>query len=116
MLDIKKYQAYPVDAVQVTHDNKAEIAEWCSGEYVAFSGKNNKYLRVPVGSEGEHRKIKTARVGHWVIRESDGIFRVFYPKSFVKIFGAVGEDVGSGMVIVNEQPQIVAEETVKDAD
>lgn len=92
MLDIRKFQAKPVSAVKVTKDNMAEIAEWCGGKMITHATSGKPVLVVPVGNQAQGPKVRSARIGEWVFRESTGVFRLFYEKPFFAIFDEVLED------------------------
>lgn len=78
-----KYQANPIDAVMVTENNRGAIAEWTGG-HTGTKGE----LHIKIGSGRTEREV-IARVGHWVIKEYSGSFRVFNDKAFKRIFNSV---------------------------
>lgn len=99
-MDIMQYVRIPfqVDAVQVTAENLAEVAEWCNGEvarvypgqgksdYVAFKktrtfSSNDANERVTHTNE---RLIK-AFVGEWIVKKGDS-FKVFPDWAFKNNF------------------------------
>lgn len=66
-MDIKKYKAKPItiEAVQITEENAAEIAEWCGGTY-----ELTYWIKVPT-----MHGIATAVVGQYVAKGTHD----FYP-------------------------------------
>lgn len=65
------------EARTLTHENAAEVAEWCNGKIV----KEHDALNHSVTSPGINiqcgDEIKRASVGDVVIRKSDGTFEVY---------------------------------------
>ena len=92
-MDVQFYQAYPIEAVQINDDNIDAIAAWCAGEVVEKDGK--KRIRM-TARRGSMDRVTHVRPGLWVIRETNGIFRVFTNKSFDKIFTKVTKVVDEG--------------------
>ena len=90
-LEIKKYRASDVEAVQITEENFRDVAEWV-GASVGEDFDPSKKLGIAVGS-GWNTRMALVRVGYWVIREGTGTFRVFKPRSFEKVFTEVKDDV-----------------------
>lgn len=92
MLKIEEHfrRPFSVEAVQVTRENMAEVAEWCGGEVtdtVSGSGKVRAvvpYVKVPV--QDAKRAIATmALTGNWVVKMGTS-FRVYNPKVFGDTF------------------------------
>jgi hypothetical protein len=75
-----------VDAVRVSEDNIAEVAEWCQGE-VLSDGDEGKYVKVRVHRPLTDRQTK-AFIGDWVLYAGTG-FKVYTPKAFDKSFEKV---------------------------
>lgn len=96
-----KYQAHPIDAVQVTYDNVEEVAKWCKGKVtlkvvdrdtdtpfvrLEFQNVNPKFKGNPARNTAP---ILEANATDWVIREASGKFRVFRDNVFQYIFSPV---------------------------
>lgn len=73
---------FTVDAIQVTDENMAEIAEWCSGEVQSITKTNGTrpYVKVNVHRATNLRKTQ-AFSGDWVLRSGQG-FKVYTPRAF----------------------------------
>lgn len=76
----------PVEAVQVTHDNMADVAEWCGGtvESAACCGDGPPYwvrLDTPEGS-------RVAGHGNYVARDAAGALSVWSPGDFEATYEA----------------------------
>lgn len=66
-----------VEAVEVTVDNMAEVAEWCQGHIINSTGRS--FIRVPV-YRATHPKQTEAYVGSIVtlsVRDSEKSFKVY---------------------------------------
>lgn len=95
MLNIRKYarKALYVDAVEVTEENMAELAEWCKGQVRTQTIEKNgvsseeKYVKVKVHRALSVRQTK-AFVGDWVLSTPTG-FKVYPPRAFDKSFDKV---------------------------
>lgn len=89
-----KYQAKPIDAVQVTEENIEEVAKWCGGkavtldETVGGTTVTKKMVKM-ARTQGTPVRAIPAYIGDWVICESGGRFRVFKEHIFKKIFSPV---------------------------
>lgn len=87
MLDIKKFTQKPfyVDAVQVTADNMADVAEWCDGKVCTPDMPDEApYVRVSV-IRPTHDRQTQAFERDWVLRTESG-FKVYNPKAFNRSF------------------------------
>jgi hypothetical protein len=84
-LDIQNYRHKPtyVQAVCVTAENMAEIAEWCKGN-VLNNDEMKSYVKVPVIRAINERQTE-AYVGDWVLKAGTS-FKVYTPKGFEKGF------------------------------
>lgn len=75
----------PVEAVQVTDDNMAEVAQWCGGLVVPINGLNGgntaPYIHVAVQSPRRDSDSQ-AFVGSWIVREDYRNLRVITNKQF----------------------------------
>lgn len=93
MLEIRKFARKPlyVDAVEVTAENMAEVAEWCSGNIRTLvrpgTTTEEKYIRVKVHRALSDRQTK-AFVGDRVLSTPTG-FKVYPPRAFEKSFEKV---------------------------
>lgn len=92
-MELQKFVRRPFDvnAVQVTPQNAAEIAEWCGGKVgqsdyklAGFDGVKLDTVLVPGNGPNEGRDVQ-ARIGSWVV-ELDGKFRVLRKKQFHEMF------------------------------
>lgn len=90
MLDTKKYSRKPfvIDAVQVTEENIADVAEWVSGD-VRTDSEKKQYVKVRVHNPRNDRQTK-AYVGDYVLYASTG-YKVYTPKAFNASFERVEE-------------------------
>lgn len=92
MSEIKKYQGKAVEAVRISDDNLDEVADWCDGKVV-----ENRYA----DDEGQHPLILLVRVGFgkglsapaevgsWLVRNHQGIFKIFNDRAFTQVFEQV---------------------------
>lgn len=71
-----------VDAVSVTEDNIADIAEWCKGTVKADGA--HSYIKVRVDRPVNGRQTK-AFIGDWVVFAGRG-FKVYTQKAFANSF------------------------------
>lgn len=80
-----------VDAVQVTSENMAEVAEWCNGAVRDIKNQDgsvsSQYIKVQVSRAITDRQTK-AFAGDWVLKAGSG-FKVYTPKAFEKSFDPV---------------------------
>lgn len=110
MLETQKYVRKPffVDAVQVTAENLADVAEWCGGD-VRTAGQA-QYIKVRVVRPLNERQTK-AMIGDWVLYAGTG-FKVYTPKAFS---GAFEQDsVGTTMqTLPSETSFEFAQETLQ---
>lgn len=92
-LSIEKYNRKPftVEAVQITVDNMAEVAEWCGGEVILEQHKNGRlvqYIKVDVNKPISERQTK-AYVGDWILKGRGG-FKCYSKKAFPACFEKAG--------------------------
>lgn len=74
---------FHVEAVQVTPENMADVAEWCEG--TIHSGKDGaRYIKVNVLRPLNARQTK-AFVGDWVLAKNNA-FKVYTESAFEKTF------------------------------
>lgn len=107
-LVIEKYNRKPftVEAVQVTVDNMAEVAEWCGGEVIVEQndGRLSQYIYVPVNKAISERQKKA--YGHdWILKGRGG-FKCYSRKAFIACFEKrtpVLTDLKVHEISVNEQ-------------
>lgn len=90
-MDVGHYSrnSFLVDAVRVTEENMAEVAEWCKGEIHDDAPERNptqcsNYIKVHVDNPLTVRQT-TAFVGDWVLYAGKG-YKVYTNKAFVKSF------------------------------
>lgn len=86
-LQVKLYQASPVEAVQVAENNLEAVAEWCGGN-LSDEDRAKGRIGVAVGS-GWNTRLIYARIGSWVVKESTGTCRVFRNSGFERVFSEV---------------------------
>lgn len=84
-------KSFEVEAVQVTADNMAEVAEWCRGRVVKATGSEEQHVKVRVLRPMEERQTQ-AFVGDWVLYAGTG-YKVYNAKAFARSFEAVGEEL-----------------------
>lgn len=92
MQDPKRYirKPFEVFAVQVSHSNMDEVAEWCSGVIESQDSEGrHRFIRVPVKNSLNDRQTK-AFVGDWVLRAKDS-FKSYTSRAFEKSFDPVME-------------------------
>lgn len=75
-----------VDAVRVTEENMARVAEWCGGE-IKNDSQEGPYIKVKVYRPMVDRQAM-AFLGDWVLFAGTG-FKVYTPKAFDKSFEKV---------------------------
>lgn len=101
-----------VDAVRVTAENMAEVAEWCRGE-IQTDNEGHTFIKVPA-----HRPItdrqKKAYVRDWVLFSGTG-FKVYEAKAFDRSFEKVktltkaqADEAGIRPPIEKKQPRVKA--------
>ena len=79
----------PVDAVQVTAENMAELAVWCNGDIV-HTGENVPYIKVRIYKAMSQRQTQ-AFVGDWILYVRKG-YNVYRNKAFHKNFEAIFQE------------------------
>lgn len=95
MLEIRKFarKALYVDAVEVTSENMAEVAEWCGGQLRTTAkpegAQEEKYIKVRVHRALSDRQTK-AFVGDRILSTPTG-FKVYPPRAFEKSFEKVSK-------------------------
>ena len=82
-----------VDAVQVTAENMAAVAEWCEGNIIAPTSDTKTYVKVNVIQPQSVRQTR-AFVTDWVLKTTKG-FKVYSNKAFDKSFQPVKETVNA---------------------
>lgn len=85
-------KSFPVDAVQVTAENMAEVAGWCDGDIREEDGVN--YIRVRVHNPINPRQTQ-AYINDWVLYAGKG-YKVYKDAAFKKSF-----DIGQTQNVVN---------------
>lgn len=75
-------KAFTVEAVQVTAENMAEVAEWCGGEIKSKPnrGRTENYIQVPTHRPLNEKQTQ-AFVSDWVLESNSG-FKVYTDKPF----------------------------------
>ena len=83
-IDIKVFKRYPLypEGVEVTEENKEEVAKWCGGTVKSFG--DSFYIHVPVMRPMNKRQSR-ANVGDHVLRLGGG-FKVYTPTGMLKSF------------------------------
>lgn len=85
-LKVKKYWSKPtqVEAIQVTHQNMAEVSRWCAGQIKTVKDEGTdrvrKFIKVKVW-RAQSDKLTQAFVGDWVIRRGTN-FKVYSEAAF----------------------------------
>ena len=84
-MDIKKYVRKPfvVEAVQVTEENIAEVADWCEGKIVN-EDNDHAYIKVKT-YRPMNRRQSQAFINDWVLKTTLG-FKVYVDDAFGKTF------------------------------
>jgi hypothetical protein len=88
MLKTHKFARKPfyVDAVRVSENNIAEVAEWCKGT-IKTTEEGAQFIEVEVYRPINDRQTQ-AHIGDWVLYAGNG-FKVYTPKAFDKSFERV---------------------------
>lgn len=94
-------KSFPVDAVRVTVENLAEVAEWCNGEIHEDTTSDNptfhpQYVKVRVQNPLTPRQTQ-AYVGDWVLYAGKG-YKVYTNKAFIKSFTLIEKNDPEPMV------------------
>lgn len=86
-------KAFVVDAVQVTPENMAEVAEWCDGEIRSKKrrGKAVKFIKIDVHRPLNEKQTE-AFVSDWVLFSLTG-YKVYTDRAFVGTFQLKGPEV-----------------------
>lgn len=106
MMTINSYSRKPfnVEAVQVTAENMAQVAEWCSGEVI--TDDTSKYVKVSVNKPLNDRLTK-AFIGDWVSKAWFG-YKVYTNRAFTREFETLtGTDLDAANQAQKPQPAIV---------
>lgn len=87
-----------VDAIEVTEENIAEVAEWCKGEVrtqqiLGGDGETEQYIKVKVHRPLTDRQTK-AFVGDRVVYANKG-YKVYPEKAFARTFDKVEESANA---------------------
>lgn len=101
-------KTFRVQAIRVTHENAAELAEWCGGELkdADLPAVNSACIIVPAARRNTHK----ARVGDWITSLGVGNnFRVYQNKVFLEAF----KELQTGMDKYAEV-QALVKETLED--
>lgn len=122
MINTIKFVRKPlyVDAVKVTAENFAEIANWCQGEIYTADGNDTRlvdgaddinpaalYIRVRVHNPKSPRQTK-AYTGDWILYTDRG-YKVYTEKAFFASFEEIDNDVNPDqeMLSVDEVQDLV---------
>jgi hypothetical protein len=87
---VNKYARKPfyVDAVQVTAENMAEVAQWCGGRVeTTVEINSHSFIKVKVKRPISARQTK-AFIGDWVLKAGAG-YKVYTAEAFDKSFDAL---------------------------
>ncbi len=79
---------FPVEAVQVTEENRDEVAAWCKGE-VSTTDAGDPFIKVKVVANPKAGSEGRAFTGDWVLKNTKGSFKVFNNKAFTLCFDEV---------------------------
>lgn len=81
-MDTNKYlrKSIEIDAVQVTSENIAEVAEWCNGQVIDQDGQTDSHIKVDVHRPLSLRQTQ-AFVGDWILGSPKG-FKVYTDNAF----------------------------------
>lgn len=112
----KRYPLYP-EGVEVTEENKEEVAEWCGGTLKTIANGTSFFIHVPVMRPLSKRQSR-ANLGDFVLKLGGG-FKVYTPQGMLKSFRdstqeemEADEDLAAAESIKNE----LAERRENDAD
>lgn len=119
MLETTKYARKPfhVDAVRVTAENMAEVAQWVNGD-IRPDKDGKQFVKVRVARPMSERQSQ-AYVGDWVLYAGTG-YKVYTHKAFLASFEQesvettmveTGSEKDDGVVLVTEQPVVTAKPT-----
>lgn len=88
-IETAKYlrKQFPVDAIQVTEENMAEITKWCGGTIETEGIAELPFIRIDVRNPQTDRQTK-AYVGDWVLYAGHG-FKSYNDRAFQKSFDAM---------------------------
>jgi hypothetical protein len=88
MDEVKKYcrKPFEIEAVQVTLENMAAVAEWCGGSVI--TEETSKFVKVNV-TKPLNDRLTRAFVGDWVTKASYG-YKVYTNKAFGREFQELG--------------------------
>jgi hypothetical protein len=100
----KKYLSKPtmVEAIQISRNNMADVAEWCGGEVKVEkdgAGKVIRFVKVKVW-RAQNPKQTQGFVGCWVLRRPTG-FKVYTDKAFKSSFTD-----GDSIPMVEDDPTV----------
>ena len=76
-----KRRAGVVEAVQFTRPDAVSIAEWCGAHIIEDVDRKEFYLKMKDGGE--------ARIFDYIVKETNGEFKVLFPDSFVALYSSV---------------------------
>lgn len=91
-------KSFPVEAVQVTADNMAEVSRWCDGDIRTEDGV--KYIKVRVHNPINERQTK-AQVSDWVLYAGKG-YKVYKDSAFKKSFDSNEWDLDRNVTAVDQ--------------
>jgi len=96
-LDTQRYTHVPlyVEAVQVTAENMAEVAEWCDST-LAVDDKKKQYIKIGT-IRPQHERQTMAYVGDWVMKTDVGL-KTYTNKAFTRGF------VPAPLGVVDDRP------------
>lgn len=94
-MTVKKYRNIPVEieAMQLTRDNMADVAEWCGGkatESLASAPGRGLAEKVYILAQNE---MMQADYGDYIIKDTQGEFYPCEPNTFADVFEEVQHDV-----------------------
>jgi len=96
-------RGFEVEAVQITAENFADAAVWCSGKIERIRrapGKSDTmYIRVAV-ERPAYQQITRAYLGDWIVRGSTTSFKVYRDAAFNNTFKPIERDVHEAVLVL----------------
>lgn len=78
-------KTFNVEAIQVTDENMAEVADWCGGEVTSLNGEGMRFYIVVPTLKAKTFRPNMAFAGGWVLKTGLG-FTVYTRKGFTTSF------------------------------
>lgn len=79
-----------VDAIQVTAENMADVAEWCSGTVIPQTAERGAHIHVRVFRPMNENQSR-AFIGDWLLYAGSG-YKVYTTKAFGESFEEIDEE------------------------